>query len=173
MLTMGVHPSSRGFGWVIYEGPFSPYDWGLVKPAHDKHTACVRKLERLLDKYQPDALVLECWDRHRAVRSTRIGRMCRAFASLAATRGIELAVYSRTQVQTSFASVGANTRYEIAEAVARQAECLRHRLPPKRRAWDSEDPRMALFSAAAVVLTHYHLGASGLFEDLIKDLGGK
>ena len=36
-------------------------------------------------------------------------------------------------------------------------------------AWDSLDRRIALFTAAALAMTHYQLGASQVFEDLRGD----
>jgi hypothetical protein len=68
-----------------------------------------------------------------------------------------VAVYSRGQVRQVFASVGAVTRQEIAEAVARHLEPFQQHLPPRRRPWQSEDERMALFSAAALLLTHFRV----------------
>jgi hypothetical protein len=50
------------------------------------------------------------------------------------------------------------TRQEVAEAVARHLEPFQQHLPKRRRPWDGEDERMALFSAAAVLLTHFRLG---------------
>ena len=66
--------------------------------------------------------------------------------------------------------MGARTRDEIAAAVVRHVDAFRHRLPRARRIWTSEDKRMALFSAAALVLTHYQLGGNGLFETLSRQL---
>ena len=86
--------------------------------------------------------------------------------SLAADRGVEVAIYARGEVQACFASVGARTRREIAEAVVRHIDAFRHRLPNKRRPWEGEDRRMAIFAAAALVLTHYQLGSSRLLDSL-------
>jgi hypothetical protein len=86
--------------------------------------------------------------------------------SLAADRGVEVAIYAKGEVQACFANVGARTRREIAEAVVRHVEAFRPKLPEKRRTWESEDRRMAIFAAAALVLTHYQLGASRLLDGL-------
>jgi len=102
-----------------------------------------------------------------AKRSTRIVRLCRAVVALAQDRGIEVAIYSKGEMKACFASVGAQSRQEIAEAVARSFDLLRDRLPAPRRPWQGPHRRMAIFDAAAVVLTHYQLGASRLFDDLV------
>lgn len=167
-LTMAFHPTSRGFGWVAFEGPFAPYDWGTVSAKGDKNAVCLRALEKLLNRLQPETLVLEASGRRSSVRSARIDRLCQAATALAADRGADVAVYTRGDIQSCFRTVGARSRQEIAEAVVRHVDALRHRLPSKRRPWDPEDRRMSLFCAAALVLTHYRFSAMLLLDDLSK-----
>ncbi len=154
-LTLGLHPTSRGFGWIAFEGPFTPHDWAVVAAKGDKNSVCLRYIERLLDRLQPETLVLETFDRRSAKRTDRITRLCRAIVNLAGDRGVSIAIYSRADITDCFRTVGATTRQEIAEAVVRHVDALRHRLPKSRRAWESEDKRMSLFCAAALILTHY------------------
>lgn len=155
---LGFHPTSRGFGWALFEGPYTPIDWGLVSAGADKNASCLRRLERLLDRFAPETLVLEASDRETTRRARRIAELCTAVRCAADDRGMETAVYSRAEIRAAFAEVGARTRREIAEAVARHCEAFRHRLPKPRRPWESEDARGALFAAAAVVLTHHREG---------------
>lgn len=167
-LVLGVYPSCRGFGWIAFEGPFAAYDWGLVFVSRDKNIRSLAHFERLLDRLAPETVVLEVIPG--GVRRTpRVATLQKAFVAAAGDRAIELAAYARGEVRTTFASAGARTRQEIAVAVARQLPALSHRLPRKRGPWHSEDRRMALFNAAAVVMTHFHLGASRLYEDLLQD----
>lgn len=165
-ITLAVHPDRRGFGWVAFEGPFAVHDWGLAVGRPNKNAACLRRIEALLTRLSPETLVLESFERPGSRRADRITRLCRAIAALAADRGTDVAVYSRKDVVACFGDVGARTRQEIAEAVVRHVDAFRHQLPKPRRRWDDEDRRMALFSAAAIALTHYRLGAATLFEDL-------
>lgn len=165
-LTLAVHPTSRGFGWIAFDGPFNAYDWAFVLAKGEKNLSCLRSIERLFERLKPECLVIEAFERSDSSRADRIARLCRAVVALAVDHGIEVAIYRRGDVQATFASVGARTRDEIAFAVARHVEALRPRLPAKRRPWQSEDKRMALFSAAALVLTHFQLGASRLFDAL-------
>lgn len=155
---LGFHPTSRGFGWVVFEGSFRPIDWGLAGARKDKNAVCLKSLDRLLERFAPEVLVLEAYDRETTRRAGRIARLGALVRDLADGKGIETAVYSRAEVCEAFGEVKARTRREIAEAVARHLEVFRHRLPPKRRPWDSEDARDGMFAAAAVVLTHYRIG---------------
>ena len=82
-------------------------------------------------------------------------RLYKSLIRLAADTGVHVEIYGRDEVAACFAEMGAVTRQEIAAAVVRRVDGFEYRLPPKRRAWMSEDPRLALFSAAALALTHY------------------
>lgn len=154
-LVLAVHPFTRGFAWVAFEGPFSPYDWGITCPRGDKNLLCARKFGQLLTRLQPDALVIETSRRPGASESPRIKRLCQLFVTQAVDLGIAVAEYGRSDVKACFAPVGAVTRQEIAEAVARHIALFEQLVPPKRRQWDAQHRMMALFSAAALAMTHY------------------
>lgn len=164
---LGVHPTSSGMGWAVFSGPFSPHDWGVRSThCHDKNRKCLEHVRKLIARYQPEVIVLESFERRTSARKTRIERLGRLIVSLAASENIDVAIFTLGQVKAHFASVGAATRQEVAEAVARHLPALSHRLPRPRRAWNSEHPRMALFSAAALVLVHYQARAVDVLDQL-------
>lgn len=167
-IVLGFKPTSHGFGWVSFSSPLSIHDWGLSDMLKEKNLGCLRKLEKLLRRLEPHTIVLEAYEPGSATRSTRVVRLCRSVVALAQDHGIEVAVYGRSEIRLCFASVGAQSRQEIAEAVGRTFDLLRDRLPAPRRPWQGPHRRMAIFDAAAVVLTHYQLGASRLFDDLME-----
>jgi hypothetical protein len=166
-LTFAVYPTARGFGWAAFTSPLSPHTGGLVEVAKDKNVVCLRRIEKLLVDLEPETLVLEAFERRNSARSDRIARLCRSLVALANDRGVELAIYTRKEIETCFASVGARSRFEIAEAIARHVPALAPRLPKKRKAWDAEDRRMALFNAAALVFTQYRYQAQFFLDDRI------
>jgi Holliday junction resolvasome RuvABC endonuclease subunit len=163
-----IHATSRGFAYAVFNSPFCPHDWGAVtaRTGGTKSVACLNKIDKLLDRYTPESIVLEEFGRGKSDRKPRLTRLYRAIASLAASRSIEVFVYAKAQIQACFVGVGARTRHEIADAIARQFEMFRHKLPKIRKPWQSEHRGMALFCAVALVVTHYSLGASSLFESL-------
>lgn len=166
-LTLAVHPNSRGMGWVAFSGPFSPYDWGTVSTrGAQKNATCLRKIEKLLDRLTPETLVLEAFEHRNSSRRDRISNLGRAMVALAVSKGVDVAIFTFGEVQGCFASVGARTRQEIAEAIVRQIPALQHLLPRKRRPWDPESRRMPLFSAAALVTMHYQKSALLLLGSL-------
>ncbi len=165
-LTLGVYPTARGFGWAAFENPFTVYQHGVYSPRRHKNALCLRKLEWLIDRLQPEELVLEAFDSQSSIRSTRIRRLCQSLVPLAASRTIDVAIYKRSQVQATFRDVGARTRYEIAEAVARHVSALAPHLPAPRKIWTGEHRRLSVFNAAALVLTHYQNGAAAFLQEL-------
>lgn len=167
---LGIHPTSRGLAWTVFEGPFAPHDWGnAIARGGEKNRKCLEHVEKLVSRFEPDTIVLEAFEKRRSARASRIAHLGRAIVALATDRSIEVAIYSRGDVKACFASVGAVSRQEIAEAVARSIPALAHRIPKPRKPWESDDPRMALFSAAALVLTHYQYRASQILDGLFKE----
>jgi hypothetical protein len=152
-LVLAVHPTARGFGWVVFEGPLAPYDWGIASAKPGRNARLTTRFERLLERYSPAVLVLEDFERRE--RAERIKYLCRWMIHLAHCRGMATPVYSIAVVRTCFASTGARTRHEIALAVSQYLSAFSHRLPQKRKAWSNEDPRQSLFDAAALAMTHY------------------
>lgn len=169
-LVLGVHPVSQGFGWIAYSNPLAPYDWRVKRTrSGNKNAECIAYVAKLIDRLHPTTLVLEAFEFETSERAPRITRLGRALVALAIDRGVEVAVLRRGDVQGCFAGVGAATREDIALAVARHTPALRDRLPRRRQAWNSEDLRMSLFSAAALVATHFALDAQQLLDQLRAD----
>lgn len=163
---LAVHPIAMGFGWAALNGRFTPYDWGVAyaNPTK-KNLSCLRKIDQLIERFAPDTLVLEAFEKSNSARASRITKLCRGIVALAKERGVDVAIYTRSEIQRHFASVGAKSRDEIAEAVVRHIDALREWLPAKRMAWESEHRRIAVFSAVAAALTHYQLEARLLLGD--------
>jgi len=52
-LVLAVHPTSRGFGWVLFENPLAPVDWGLATVKAKRSARCLARFEKLLNRYEP------------------------------------------------------------------------------------------------------------------------
>lgn len=158
---LSVYPFSRGFAFVLFEGPESPYDWGVreIKEKH-RNTKTLEAIKHLIDRYRPEVLVIEDTVEGRYRRSSRIKKLYRMLTHLANTEFVDLTRFPQEAVQRYFSGVGARTKYEIAQAIARQIPAFGHRIPPIRKAWMSTDPRQSLFDAAALGLVYY--GSQGI-----------
>jgi hypothetical protein len=165
-IVLAIKPIHRGFGWVAFEGPFAPYDWGIAEPTDKGLAGILAAFEKLLERLKPETLLLEAFEQSLGEKLSRALKTNTAMASRGVALGLFVEVYTRADVRACFAVVGARTRPEIAAAVARQLDGFRHRLPKPRRVWESEDRRMALFAAVALMMTHYQRGADQVFDDV-------
>jgi hypothetical protein len=153
-LVLVFFPSSRGFGYVVFEGPKSLIDWGVkgVRGPH-KNRASLAKVRELLTFYRPDVVVLDGYEHNGSRRAKRIRTLINLMAAHATEERIATASFSRSEVRACF---GLTTKREIAEAIVREFPELEPRLPPVRRIWMSEDRRMNIFDAAALAMTFFH-----------------
>ena len=151
---LGVHPSSRGFGWALFEGPLVPFDWGTVGARANKNESALSAFAKLLDKYEPKTLAIEAYDDKPSRRSARIRTLSRNLIGIADARDITVRVYTRAEIGKTLAGTEKPTRDGIAAAVAERVAVLHARLPDPRKPWQSEHPSIALFQASACALTY-------------------
>lgn len=153
-----LYPTTRGYAFVLFEGPESPFDWGVKEVRQSaKNDGILQSVSNLMTDYHPHVLVMEDCSEKMSRRSARIRKLYRALMHLAETEHIDVHLYTRALVKCCFSAVGAATKFEIAQAVARHIPAFKHRLPPLRKIWMSEDPRQSLFDAAALGLTYYSI----------------
>lgn len=165
-LVLSLYPFSRGFAFVLFEGPESPFDWGVkeIKEKH-KNTKTLDAIRRIIDRYRPEVVVIEDTTDKGSRRTSRIRKLYRMLVHVAKAEYVELRRCSRKEVKACFASVGASTKYEIAKAIATQIPGFTHRMPAIRKPWMSEDPRQSLFDAAALGLTYFTRGIRSPYQD--------
>ena len=154
-LVLAVHPTSRGFGWVLFEGPHAPVVWGIASAKRNRNATSMRRFEALLNQYQPVVVVLEEFAQDKSRRGDRIQQLAKTMSGFARNRDIDVAVYSREAVGRRVAGDRQAKRHAIAEAVCEQFGIFRLRMPNKRDLWQSEDSRQSLFDAVALAMTHF------------------
>jgi hypothetical protein len=148
---LAIAPSTPGFGFAVLEDSQTLVDWGVKTVKGDKNAGCVEKAKEMIRLYEPDQLVLQDYEAEGSRRSERIRNLGKQLAALAALRKVRLVRYSRAQILQAILGDPNGTKHALAQALAnRFPEELGHRLPPKRRAWMSEDYRMAIFDAVAL-----------------------
>lgn len=168
-LVLSLYPTSRGCAFVLFEGPASPFDWGVKEiRGPKKNIKTLKEVGRLIERYQPDALVIEDTSEKGSRRSGRIRKLYQLLLHSAMSERIDVYRYSQTAVRACFNPVGARTKYEIAKAIAFHIPAFAHRMPPLRKIWMSEDPRQSLFDAAALGLTYFahHIPSPYTEDDL-------
>lgn len=168
---LAIAPSTRGFGFAVLEGEVSLVDWGVKTVSGDKNVQSLAKVENLITHYRPGILVLEDASAKNSRRSPRIKALSRQIIKMAVTRKISVKLFSRDQVVKTFFADGQGTKHALAEIIAKRfPEELGLQLPPKRRPWMSEDPRMNIFDAVALALMprlcRRHRGAAVISKQL-------
>jgi Holliday junction resolvasome RuvABC endonuclease subunit len=152
-LILAIALTSRGFAFVLFEGPLAPFDWGVVEiKGRDKNASIFHRIQTTIERYHPTTLITETVA---AQRTARIHASSLGLRHMAVASGMNIHQYDRATIRKCFAPAGASTKYEIAQAIAREIPAFSHRLPPLRKMWATEDVRQSLFDAAALGLTHY------------------
>ena len=148
----------RRFGYAVYEGHRILRDSGLrvYRAVGDAEVAMASKrLAVLLKSFSPSAIVVkrERWDR--AQTNPHIKSLAKEMMRVASAHSVPIFLLEQDAVRKTFNNMGCETRDDIAAALARIFPELHWRLPPKRRPWQSEHPRMAMFDAIALGLTYW------------------
>jgi hypothetical protein len=147
---LAIAPSHRGFGYALFEGIFL-VDWGTRVVSGKKNVSSLAEAKLLILQYQPGVLALE--DLTDSKRGDRVRALVQGIIDLGRHCKVAVKQFSREQMNKAFFEKGEGTKYELAELMVKEfPEELGFRLPPKRRAWTSEDYRMALFDAVVLGL---------------------
>lgn len=151
---LAIDPTSRGFGYAVFESPTTPVDWGgkVIRQGNEAKT--LAKVLELIHHYRPQIIVLE--DYRGSRRCTRIQSLLAGVCRLATAEGLISRCFPISRVKKVFRTFSANTKHEIAHAVAQQLPELAPRLPRFREPWMSEGYGMAIFDAAALALTYFY-----------------
>lgn len=151
---LAIAPSTKGFGFAVLEGEDSLVDWGVKSIKREsKNADSVKKIRDLIAQYTPGILILEDVSVKGSRRSARIRKLAHQIIKMSKNRKVGVKLYSRDQLMKAFIINGEKTKHALAEIIAKRfPEELGASLPPKRKAWESEDVRMNIFDAVALVL---------------------
>lgn len=150
-LVAAIYLNARGFAYVIFEGPLSPLDWSIVEVrGKDRKEKVLARVNSILARYMPDALVLQNMSESGTHRPHRIRRLNESIAGAARDAGISISSFSRAEIRQHFAYVGSsNTKDAIAQTIAKHIPAFERFLPKPRKPWESEGARMGLFAYRA------------------------
>ena len=151
---LAIAPSTRGFGFVILEGPETLVNLGVkgVKK-ENKNVQSLAKVKKLITQYQPRTLILEDASAKGSRRAPRIRTLTRQIVKAAETLNLRVKLFSRDQVMKTFFPDDDGTKHLLAETMAKRfPEQLEWKLPTERKPWDSEDPRLSIFAAVALAM---------------------
>ena len=117
-LILAVTLSSRGFAFVRFEGPLAPFDWGISEnKGRWMNASQLKRIQSIIERYHPTTLVIENLS---AKRSPQVRARSLGLRHMAVASEMNACLYDRAAIRLCFASVGARTKYEIAQAIARE-----------------------------------------------------
>jgi len=92
-------------------------------------------------------------------RSDRIKTLHRKIMARAGKKQLKVRLISVTRVRTQLLGEAKGTKFAVAQTLAEKFPVeLASRLPPKRRPWMSEDPRMDIFDAVGIATAFWPPG---------------
>lgn len=155
-LTMAIHPNGKGVGWVAIARPLTLFCWGTMATRRKgKNGIYIRRIEKLFDRLNPHTLILEAFLPENSNRGERVASLCREIVDVAVRRAVDVQIYTCADVRRCFSAAARASRDDIAIMTAERFPTIAHLLPRRRRQWETERIRMALFSAAALTVAHY------------------
>jgi hypothetical protein len=143
---LAIDPFSRGVGFAVVEGQDRLIDWGIrtTGRADNAKSTCV--IDKLIDRFRPDVLILEDWD---SAGSRRCQRVQTLLDRIAADEGKRVLV--RLVTRREIRAIGplplTSSKHGRAAFLAERFPEVQPFLPPLRRIWMPEDDRMAIFDA--------------------------
>ena len=151
---LSLYPNSSGLCYALFEGALRPVDWGIKTARRRKHAILMRHAHKLVALFAPTTILLPM--RNPMTKgSHRLHRTATEIANVFQESSITVHWYSRTDIKERFSQFGATTKDAIASTIARLLPEFEQHLPPARRLWQSEDYRMGLFDAVAMVIAFY------------------
>jgi len=150
---LSIALSTRGFGYAVLEEERSLVAYGRKTVNDDKNVRSFALIEKMIDQYQPGVLVLYDINAKGIHRWPRIKELHRRVVRLAKRRKLKTTNISRIVVGRMLLGDPNGTKHAVAQVVASQfPDELTSRLPPKRIWYNSEDGRMDIFDAVALVI---------------------
>jgi hypothetical protein len=154
---LAIAPLSRGLGYAVMEGPAQLVASGNKAILGDKNAGSLAWVKKLIQFYQPDVLVLPDVNAKDTRRAARIKILQRKIVAMAKQRQLTVRLVSVSQVRKQLLGDALGTKHALAETLAAKFPVeLASRLPPKRRPWMSEDPRMDIFDAVGLAAVFWN-----------------
>ena len=150
------------FGYAVFEGPKQLLDWGrctyLGGDAGPEVAA--KRFAELLWLFHPAAVVIQKERRTGVRNDSEMASILSAIRRKADDRSVPMCFVTPEQIKAAFRMFRARTKDEITQVLASVFPELFWKIPPKRRTWKREHPRMMVFDAIAAGFTHWQRNGS-------------
>lgn len=150
-----LDPTTKGFGYAVFETPFHLVDWGLAHVSGEKESGAIARFKKLLDQYRPDNVILEDPSAPGSRRRPRVQKLLERLRDTARERGLPVHLIPRLAVIECFSSPDKRaTKYSITKHLAETFPELAAKMPKHRKIYESEDEHIATFDALALAVTY-------------------
>src|SRR3989442_1683627 len=103
---LAIDPTTKGFGFAIFEGPERLIDWGVAYVGRDKKAGALLRVTALIRRYDPDVVVIEDHASRACRRRERARNLLRAISLLVSTHSIIMHRVSVRSVRAAFSVIG-------------------------------------------------------------------
>ena len=153
---LAIAPTSRGFGYAVMQGPNWILACGNKAILQNKNARALVWVDKFIRHYQPSVLMLPDVNASDTHRAKRIKNLHQQIGVLTRKHQVKLKLVTATKMRERLLDDSKGTKQAMAEALAKLfPEELKSRLPPKRRPWMSEDPRMDIFDAVGLAVVFW------------------
>jgi D-alanyl-D-alanine carboxypeptidase len=144
---------SRRFAYAVFERSDRLLDWGMVfYPLNNtkQRAAASKRIASLFTQFTPSEVAVGKARLVNTRKGSGVRPILRSIRHQASSRLIPVRLMRSAEVKKVFRLFRAKSKYAIASMLAEVFPELLPRLPAKRRIWESEHPRMAMFDAIAL-----------------------
>lgn len=153
---LSIYPTYRGFGFTIFEDANNLLDWGHSRVEKQDFEILEKRINTLIDYYQPELIISQDTQTRDYNRSGKITQTIKDVKQIIVKHRIHFQAISSSEVKNVFLQFDAHTKYERATVISDFLPVLDNTLPPKRKSWQSEDLRMSIFDSASLALTYFY-----------------
>jgi Holliday junction resolvasome RuvABC endonuclease subunit len=153
ILAIDIH--YRGIGYAVLEGLGFLIDWGVADTPTNKAAGALRRVDILISRYRPEAVVLEDCNCDRSRRCRRVRELIGLIRQATIKRGVRVQLCTPCRIRSLWAACGAGTKVDVASAIGRLFPELAPYVPPERAFWKKEAYRMPMFTAVGLAVAFF------------------
>ncbi len=155
-IVLSVYPNSKGYAYALMQGPLTILKKKMVGISPIDNTKIIYEITKLMEEYSPDVIILEDPMCKYARKSSRGKQLLRSISSSAKYQGIKVYSYSREDIRLVFEIWKAQSKFEIAEVIAKNIKSFRILLYQKPKYPSQQCYFEALFDAVSLGITYYY-----------------
>ena len=154
---LALYPNTMGICYAVFDSPKNLVDYGIghVRPVNNVKS--LQRVEKYLEFYKPDIILLRGMSIARAKHSKRSQKLIELISQKAKEQNLKVHCYNRSQIKDFFSTYKATSKYQISQKIIGWFPFLEVLELPFRKRWMSEDHKTGVFDAIAIALVHLSL----------------